>query len=175
LGANGRERGANVSLEKFKYVDLGETQYRIGRLTPAVGSYILGQIMSANLRRMDDFRAAGRITTAPEPTLMVAGKEVPIDSEGLVRAAGMAAFLGGFDLDTHAKIQQLCLAQVSEMTQNGGGGEPTPMPIATANGTLLPHIAIDMALVMRLEMEVLVFNLTDFFAQGGLSSLTPTL
>jgi hypothetical protein len=157
-----------VSLEKYKYVTIGETQYRVGRLTPAQGSFILGQIMSANLKRMQDLR--GIRDAAPSTDVIT-----PADPEGLVRAASMAAFLGGLDLDTHTKIQQLCLAQCSEMQPSPNGGEPPPMPIATADGTLVPHISNDVVLVMRLEMEVLVFNLTDFFAQGGLNSLTPTL
>jgi hypothetical protein len=154
-----------MSAEKFKYVTIGENQFRIGRLTPAVGSYVLGQIMNANLKRLADLRSSG-VIRPPDNALAVPEPS----SEGLVRAAAMAAFLGGLDLDTHVKIQQLCLAQCSQMSQNGS--ESPPMPIATAEGTLVPEI--DVVLAVRLEMEVLVFNLSDFFAQGGLSSLVQT-
>jgi hypothetical protein len=158
-----------MSLEKFKFVTIGESNFRIGRLNPAVGSYILGQIMNANLKRLENLRSSG-IIRPPDNAL---AESAPPDYEGLVRASAMGAFLGGLDLDTHMKIQQLCMAACAEM-QSQNGNEPTPMPIATADGTLLPQISNDVVLVMRLEMEVLVFNLTDFFVQGGLMALNPT-
>ena len=158
-----------MSLDKFKFVTVGATDYRIGRLTPAAGSFILGQIMSANLKRMETIRSLGQrqdSEPAPEPA-------TPPDPEGIVRAASMGAFLGGMDLATHTQIQHLCLSVCAEM--QGQNGQPAmPIPISTADGTLLPQIANDVVLVMRLEMEVLVFNLADFFAQGGLTAFTPS-
>jgi hypothetical protein len=161
-----------MSLEKYKIITLGDPQiqFRIGRLTPAQGSFILGQVMAANLKRIAEMRAL-------RPLSASSSEETPDekpDAEGLVRATAMGAFLGGLDLDTHTRIQQMCLAVCAQMQFSSNGHEPVAMPIATADGGLLPQLAMDIPLVMRLEMEVLVFNLTDFFAQGGLSALTPS-
>ena len=84
----------------------------------------------------------------------------------------MAAFLGGLDLATHSQIQKLCLSVCSRMTRT----ERTRTDAyADRNGgrALVPQVACDVVAVMRLEMEVLVFNLSDFFAQGGLTTLMP--
>lgn len=147
--------------EKNIIVEVDEKRYRIGRFTPAVGSFILLQIIGAGFKGQD------LNVSAPPPSEPAAPAAAPEARSGgdMVRALVFAAFLRGVEFKLHEFIQRECVAVCSVMTGD------LPMPISNGLGSLLPEIQEDMALVIKLEIEVLVFNLADFFAGNGLGTM----
>jgi hypothetical protein len=146
--------------EKTKIVEIAETRYQLRRFTPDVGSFILMQIIGASLKGQENVEA--RPEAAPPASEQPKG-------EDLVRAVTFSAFLHGLDFEAHRFIQGRCLALCSRM--EGEAGQEAPMPIVNGTGVALPELRDNMQLVMQLEMEVLVFNFSDFFAGGGLKNL----
>ena len=58
---------------------------------------------------------------------------------------------------------------------NAPGTGATPMLVMSDTGQwAYEEVGNDLALVMRLTVEVLVWNLADFFSGGGLGSLMET-
>lgn len=153
---------------KTKIVEIAGTRYQVRKLAPDVGSYILGHAISAVAAK-----AASKGGEAPQKPAGAAETETAAMSEStaedLVRAVALASF-SGLDFETHKFVQQKCLGVCSRM--EGPDGQEVPMPIVSDSGQwAIPEIRDDMTLVMRLEIEAMVFNLTDFFAGGGLNVL----
>lgn len=150
---------------KTKTVEISGTRYQLRKMAPDRGSWILMRMISASIN------AGGDQATAPTNG---EGAENPIPvptGEELVRAVAFAAFLRGLDYETHSFVQKACLTVCSRL-ENSNGTE-LPMPIVNDSGAwAIAEIRDDISLVMRLEVEALVWNLSDFFAAGGLKSLS---
>jgi hypothetical protein len=147
--------------EKFQFVDVDGKSYRIGRFSPQLGSFILMQIIGAGIKGQ---APAAPVTDAPstEPAEKLKPEEI-------VRAMVFGAFLKGMDYTAHQFIMQKCLSVCSVM--GGPEEKKVPIPLMNDNLMMLPEIQDDLALIMKLQMEVLCFNFTDFFVAGGLNSL----
>lgn len=144
--------------EPFKLVNIDGTAYRIGRLTPEVGSFFLMKLMGTMIASVKDSPAS---EVSAEPS-----KEKP-NPEDLARSVIFGAFFNNSDFDLHSTMQRRCLAACSRMESD------IPMPVAAASGVIaLPEVRDDATLVMRLEVEVLVFNLSPFFEGEKMKALS---
>lgn len=150
---------------KTKIVELSGARYQLGKMAPDVGSFILMSMIGAGIK-------AGNLGGESSQTPPQGGRAAETVSaeprgEDMVRAVAFAAFLRGLDYEQHRFIQQKCLAICSRME-----GEPEmPMPIVSGTTWAIPEIRDDISLVMKLEIEALVFNLSDFFDAGGLNTI----
>lgn len=147
---------------KTKIVTIDSSRYEIRKLPPDVGSYILMQIIGAGI-------SASSTGGSPVETPTQAQTE-KLSGEDMVRAMTFAAFLRGLDYDKYCFVQSKCIAACSRMEDRGG--TELPMPIVNDSGQwAIPEIKDNLSLVVQLTVETLVFNLSDFFAEGGLASL----
>jgi hypothetical protein len=147
---------------KTKIVTIKGTRYQVGRLPADKGSFILAWLLTA-------VREASQRQSQQEqqpPRDIPPGPE--IKGEDMVRAYALAAIFNGRNFERHSFVQKECLALCSRM--EGQGAQEIPMPITNANGTM-STILDDISLVLKLQMETLVFNFSDFFDQGGLDNL----
>lgn len=149
---------------KTKVVEVSGTSYQLRKMAPDVGSYILMRMIAAGIN-------AGGDQNNPPSNAEATENPIPVPTgEELVRAVAFAAFLRGLDYETHSFVQKACLATCSRLEDSSGSA--LPMPIVNDAGVwAIPEIRDDISLVMRLEVEALVFNLTDFFEAGGLNAL----
>lgn len=147
---------------KTKTVDIDGTRYQLRRMGPDVGSFILMKFMGAMAQRMSTAAPAAQEATEPDSAIAT--------NEDIVRGIAVAGMSGAFDLETHSLIQRECLMTVSRLEDKDG--TELPMPIMNSSGAYaVPEVKEDIALVLRLQMEALVFNLSSFFEQGGLNAL----
>lgn len=135
--------------EKTKVVVVQERRYQIRRMRPDVGSFILSRILAAGMGA-----GAGLQNDKPDKPLI---------------QAMLAAFLNRLDFDTFSFIQNRALAVVSRLDDDGA-----PLPLVADNGVFADQeLATSISLAMALTVQSLVFNLSDFFSEGGLNSLLP--
>ena len=134
---------------KTKIVEVDGTRYQLRKLRPNVGSYILTRMLAAGV-------STGALGSAPKDSLLM---------------VVFGAFLRGLDFDTFSFIQNNCLAVVGVMKQAGDGNE-VPMPLSSDSGAFAyPEVADNLPLVMNLTVQSLMFNLSDFFEEGGLKTV----
>lgn len=145
---------------KTKVVEIEGQRYQIRKLPPDVGSYLLMRMIGAGIKGDQDEPITPAPTNGRSQELRVP------DGEEMARAVIFAAFLRGIDFETHKFVQQAALAACARLE----GDQDLPMPLAT-NGRLIETVAENMPLVIRLEVEVLSWNFSDFFAGGGLNAL----
>ena len=165
MGSYGSVGGESVMKEKTKIVQFGDTRFQLRKLPPGVGTFIAMQLLGAGIKagNLGGGDPQSSSTEAAAPQSMATGEE-------LVRAVAFSAFLRGLEYEAHQFVQTHCLAVCSRMEQSGE--TEVPMPIVNDSGQwAIPEVRDDMSLVMKLELEVLVFNLSDFFAEGGLNAL----
>jgi hypothetical protein len=153
--------GGDAVIEKTKLLQVGDVRYELHRFDPATGSFILMQLVGAAVKAA---QAQGS-TEAAAPV-----KEPPDDPADRVRMLVWAAYINSADFEMHKFVQNKCLAVVSRVESQNGSGEVV-IPISNGNGAILPEVRDDVALVLKLETEVMVFNFTDFFAGEGLKEL----
>lgn len=148
--------------EKTKVVEIDGTHYQIRRFAPAVGSFLLMRIIGAGIKGDGAEDSVNGKEASSEPKGEVPG------GEDLARAVIFAAFLRGLDFDMHQFVQERCMQICSRLE----GADNLPMPLVNAGGIwAIKDVADDTALVMRLMVEALAWNFTDFFATGGLNAL----
>lgn len=153
--------------EKSKIVEIDGTRYQVRRLMPDVGSHILSTILTAGLR------GARGMSSAEEASPSVGEQKAEPPVEDVVRVMVLAA-CGEMDFATRRFIQTKCLAVCSRM-ESANDGPELPMPIVNDAGVwAITEIRDNLSLVLRLEMEALVFNLSDFLEKGGMKSLLET-
>ena len=134
---------------KTKIVEVDGARYQLRKLRPNVGSYILTRMLAAGV-------SSGSLGSTPKDSMLM---------------AVFGAFLRGLDFDTFSFIQNNCLAVVGVMKQAGDGNE-VPMPLASDSGVFAyPEVADNLPLVMNLTVQSLMFNLSDFFEEGGLRTV----
>ena len=152
-------------LEKTKNVEVAGQTYRIRRMSPKVGSFILFKVMGALREGMAKRRPAVEEapSTAPEKNV------TPPDVEEFTRVMVVSALFGaGQDFETHSFIQTQALL-VCSIVEQGENGEQT-FPICNDSGQMANTPAKDdLSVISKLEIESLVFNLASFFGAGGLS------
>ena len=146
--------------EKSKIITIEETRFQIGRFLPDVGSFILGKLVGATLD------SAPPNFQQPEPPQDVP----PPPPDELVRILFFSSSFRGMDFETHRFIQAKALSVCSRLELKNG--VECPMPIVSDSGQwAIPEIRDDGPLVVKLELESLIFNLSPFFANGGLNGI----
>ena len=129
-------------------VNLGGQNYRIRRLSPEVGSFIVTRILIAGADIIGQGAAAGTLV------------------------ATFTVFLKGLNFADFQFIQSRCLAVVDRMEQLPGIQTEQPIPILNQDGSWATgEVAADLSLVLSLTVQSLLFNLSDFFDLSGLSSI----
>lgn len=152
---------------RHKIIEIGAHRYQIGKLLPDVGSFILMQMIGAGVKR--DMETPASAGPAPDVS------RETINSEDAVRTLAFGAFIQGLDFKAFQFIQNECLSVCCRMEAPLDHPEDSiPMPIRMKDGRwAIAEVRDDVNLVMRLTMEALVFNLADFFDQGGLRAVAP--
>ena len=161
-----RERTKNVTIES--------TEYQIRRFSPAVGSFILGRVLSAGARAMRDAAERNGNQDVQPPQEI---KEFdPKDAEPAARAMAVGAVLqGGFSIEDHSLIQTECMKVCSRIEWNEKANLEMPMPLVNDKGQwAIKEVGEDVNTVLQLQVEAITFNFTDFFGQGGLMKLMGT-
>lgn len=147
-------------MPKTKIVELNGVRYQIRKMLPNVGSFILMKMLAAGMTAAQNL-GGGESNQKPADAGALSGENLV---RGLVFAASQI-----FDFETHAFVQKSCISVCSRME----GDPELPMPIVNDSGVwAIPEIRDDIALVMNLETEALIFNLSSFFDQGGMKSIT---
>lgn len=141
-------------MEKTRIVEIDGTQYQLARFSAEDGSYILMQILGTVARATDQNPPASTNGNAQAESAARAPDEI-------IKGMTFAAFLNGLSYEAHCFIQKKCLSLCSRIE----GSPAVPMPLAG-----LPEVRNDMQLALRLEVETLCFNFSDFFAKGGLQA-----
>jgi hypothetical protein len=160
--------------EKFAQIAVGENRYyRVGRFSPEIGSFILFKLIGSSIRRTTESMgdAPAPVADTPPPALNpdLTPEQKSEQAEANLRGLIGAAFLlGAFTIPDTQMIMRECLKVCSRLEGPDGG---QPIAICTANGKMLPDIADDLELIMKLQVETMVFNFTDFFAGGGLATV----
>jgi hypothetical protein len=148
--------------EKLKTVELDGIEYQMGRLPADAGSFILMRLMGAGL-------TGGSLGKPLEDTPADVAAVAPTGEE-MVRAVCFAAFMRGLSFEDLRFVQRQCMMVVArwELT----AGQRVPMPVMSSTGQwAVAEVGENVGLVTRLMIEVLVFNLSDFFSGGGAGSL----
>jgi len=129
--------------EKYKEIELSGRRWRIGRFDALTGSYI--------------------------STLLV----MQLLPMGLGNALGLENVSGGKNLmskETFIDVQKDCLKIVSELKLVGD--VVMPLPVMLEDGRWgIGEIEDDAPTVMGLTIQVLMFNISDFFEEGALNDL----
>jgi hypothetical protein len=144
--------------EKTKKIDVGGVWYQTSRFDPKTGTHILMRIIGTIAKAQSERRSVAQAPPDAPPEKQLSGEEI-------ARTICSAAFIAGLDEEFGGYVQDKCLARCARVEASG-----LPMPIANAAG-LLPDVADDFGLILRLMIETLTFNYTDFFGQGGSDAL----
>jgi hypothetical protein len=130
-----------------KDVEIGGLRYQIGRFRARDGSWVLAQVLT---------------------------KMMPTMLEAALRKKSSATLPAGrvqIAEDEFANIQAIALSVCRRYNDAG-----VPMPVFVRPDTFAaPDLEYDVVAVMRLTIEALVFNLSPFFADGGLSQILQSL
>lgn len=145
---------------KTKEIQIGDNSFQLRKLDPEAGSFILMRMIGA--------LQSGVAASTGEANATPTG-EVP-SGEDMVRAVAFGAFFRGLDFEMYRFVQKHCLACVSVLKGDA------PIPIVSDGGAWVATEVDsgDVAAIMRLTVEVLVFNFADFFDQGGFGSILDT-
>ena len=142
-------------------VEVNGGKYQLGRLAPDAGSFILMRLLGAGI-------SGGSLSNDVQAPASDAVK-APTGDE-LVRAVVFAALIKGLEFKDLQFVQARCMAAVARLDDPKLPDKPMPLVSDDGRWTYL-EVAEDIGLVMRLTVEVLVFNLADFFSGGGLGIL----
>ena len=153
-----------MSQPKTKIVEIDGARYQLRRLSPEAGSFIAMKLLSA-AQQGPSKEGGGPRKDGEEPT---APAQVAPSGEQMVRVVALLAF-NGLDFESHSFIQKKCLECCARLE----GDPELPMPIVNSSGAwAIAEIKENLSLVMKLELEALVFSVAPFFESGGLASMT---
>jgi hypothetical protein len=152
-------------IQRTKDVTLSGLNFEIGRFLPDVGSYLLGRLIGSAMK-------AGENAKAQEPAPETEPAKKPTGEE-MVRTLATALLLVGEDFELHRFVQHSCM-KVCRKIEATETSARVALPVVNDSGVFFaPAIRDDISLVMRLTVEALVFNFSDFFDQGGIVGLAP--
>lgn len=126
--------------QKIKNVEVGGKPYQLTKMDARTGSYVA-------------FKAAGVLAPAME-------------SKG--SGAAIALALMGMPRKDFDELQSLLLKTVNRLVE-APNGQQIPEPVLTAKGDFVDEaLAYDVAAVIKLTIEALMFNVGGFFGEAGL-------
>lgn len=140
-------------------IEIDGATYQLSRFGPELGSFIVNLLLGAALKKAAQLSSGVQEQEAPE--------KPPEDSgRGLIQIA----LMGGLGREEHGLIFSECMKKISRL--EGPDGQKIPMPIVSARGDFAAKdLEDDLPLLTKLQIEVLVFNFSDFFARGIGSAL----
>lgn len=142
--------------ERYHNLSIEETTYRLNRMTPQVGSWILSVLLSATARSKSD--------ATPEDE--EAAREAMGSLSNEERAASLVEAMW---LNAGASISEEVFYKIQVHALNAcavypSGPDSTPIPVATKDGRVADKtLEEDLTRYNRLVMEALKFNLCPFF------------
>jgi hypothetical protein len=156
---------------RSKVVDLDGTKFHVRKLTPDVGSFILMRMLGLSMQaaRVEAEKhpeKTGREYEAPRP--VEAKPEVKVSGEDRTRALVFSIMSSGISFEEFSVVQKAWMQAVT--VPYVVDGIDMPMPVMSHDGAWTKHgegLANDVALVMRLTSEVLVFCFASFFEPSG--------
>ena len=158
-------------MERSKTVQYGDLRIEIGRFSPTKGSFILMRLLGT--ASLGAAKIASTLGLGDRGGDLEVRAQKPVNPEAEARSLISAALMTNEDENLHRLIYQECLKVCSELKVDGQDLKEIPIPLVTGGGEVAhPGLRQDMSLQMRLVNDCLIFNLADFFAQGGLSTLT---
>lgn len=158
-----RHEAAKKSMKpKTKVITVAGANYQLSKLSPEVGSFILWKIIGGVRKAVETASPATQVE--PAESAKTENQDFEAKTRGMISIA-----LGTMDLELHALIQKHAIAAVSEWVL--AGTTEVGRPLVSSDGRWAnPEVRDNLMVVNRLVMELLVFNLSDFFEQGGLAS-----
>jgi hypothetical protein len=145
-------------------VVVNNNTYQIGKLLPEAGGFILLRLLGAGIQSGAAAQKQQDPPPAPDPDAK------PLTGDEAVRAIAFGAFMRNLPFEEFKFVQQGCMKSAAWLSDPKTPGVPMPLMNDYGQWTY-PWMAKDLDLVMKLTMEVLVWNLSDFFSGGGLASL----
>jgi hypothetical protein len=131
--------------EEFKDVEINGKKWRIGRFDALTGSWIATSLVFSALPMGLDLKTSGAT------------------SSGTI-----------INKETFKEIQIECLKVVSELTETDNG-QLLPILVLLEDGRWSnKELSKDMTLAINLTIQVLIFNMSDFFQKGALDDLKGT-
>lgn len=129
--------------QKTKDIEVGGKKYRLTKLDARTGSYIAAKLA---------------ILAAP---MLAQGKAVD--------AASVSAAMPNLKREDFDELQTLLLQRVQKL--NDVQGQLLPEPVLKADGAFVDEeLAYNVANVMNLTVQSIMFNVGDFFAEAGFQS-----
>lgn len=152
-----------MALTKTKVITIGEHRYQISRFSPDLGAFLLSWLLTASSE-----------STRPRDQNIPMQEPVPdapkLSGEQIVRGAALAAIFNGKDFERQSFTQSKCLSICARVETIENQEVLSPI-LNLQGGWLLMDVRDDLALVMKLQMETLVFNFASFFDQNALGAL----
>lgn len=131
--------------EQYRDIELLGRKWRIGRFDALTGSYISSLLL---------------VQALPLGLEDKLGVRIPLPSERSI-----------MEKKTFMEVQVDCLRVCSELKE--AGGTIAPIPVLMSDGRwAVEDIETNIALVMGLTVHVLLFNISDFFQEEALESLS---
>lgn len=134
--------------DRYKFIELDGQKYRIEKMSARTALYIGSQLAMVLMGG--------------------ASKEQSINSEAVQSA------LSSLSKETFFGILNDCLKTVNKITEANGAQMPEPV-LKTDGSFVDPDMEYDISAVLRLTVEVLMFNVSNFFGGKGLSNLKTSL
>jgi hypothetical protein len=146
-------------IEQSKVVPLNGHNFQINRLPADVGSFILMRLMG---------EAAKAAQNAPQISEEPKEPKKEITPEDRIRALCFVVFSGTMTFDLFQFIQRHCMMVTRKMENE------LPMPFMSDDGRWADRqIAANHSLIVKLMIEVCVFNFASFFSETGTGEPIP--
>lgn len=138
--------------DRYKFIELDGQKYRIEKMPARTALYIGSQLAMA----------------------LVGGARSSQEKEQGVNSEAVQSALSSLSKETFFGILNDCLKTVNKITEVNGA--QMPEPVLKADGSFVdPDMEYDISAVLRLTVDVLMFNVSNFFGGKGLSSLKTSL
>lgn len=151
---------------KTRTVDVLGQRYQLRKLPADVGSFILMRLIGAASS------AAAHMNQGNAETQQAPESDKKPSGEDIVRMLVTAGLMNGIAFEEFRFIQNNVLYMVSREEGEAGFLPIMADPGRWAGAKLEEQIGDNHPLLMRLMMEMMVFNFADFFDQGGIDGLS---
>lgn len=146
-------------MQKHKDVEISGRKFRVKKFSARVGSYMILKLTTILAPLFRNFKVNPKALATPD--------ELPVDE---INIAGFMETLGSISEKDFTYIQDECLKVCYELLP---AGEAQVLNNSGYYG--VTDIEHDTVTVMTLMVHALMFNLTGFFAESGLSSMVGRL
>lgn len=143
-------------------VEVGDARYQVRRLAPDVGSYIWQRLQFGAYKGAMAVLRTGQEPGGGQPEKSAADVQ-PLTIQDRLRALCGGAFMC-MDYADFQFVQLACMKAITRLELNAG--QEMPVPLVMEDGRwVLQDVADDPALVTRLMVEAVVFNMVPFLEE----------